>query len=63
MAAIIASSSSETAGDGPVLSLINKRLRALRKKLNRISQMEDSLSRGKILNKEQEETLPQQLFG
>ncbi|KAH6770689.1 glycine-rich protein [Perilla frutescens var. hirtella] len=61
MAAIIASSS-ETAGDGPVLSLINKRLRALRKKLNRISQMEDSLSRGKILNKEQEETLRSKSF-
>lgn len=43
--------------EGPVLSLINRRIRALRKKLNRISQMEDSLSKGKTLNKEQEETL------
>lgn len=41
--------------DGPVLNLINKRLRALRKKLNRITQMEDSISQGKTLNKEQEE--------
>nr|GMC88112.1 ATP-dependent RNA helicase A-like protein [Ipomoea batatas] len=43
--------------DGPVLSVINKRIRALKKKLNRISQMEDSLAKGKTLNKEQEETL------
>lgn len=62
MAPIAASSSSETAGEGPVLSLINKRLRALRKKLNRISQMEDSLSRGKLLNKEQEEALRSKPF-
>ncbi|KAK4423779.1 hypothetical protein Salat_1960800 [Sesamum alatum] len=57
MAAASASSSSEITTDGPVLNLINKRLRALRKKLNRISQMEESLSQGKTLNKEQEETL------
>ncbi|KAL7091511.1 hypothetical protein ACP275_12G110800 [Erythranthe tilingii] len=50
-------SSSDIITDGPVLNLINKRLRALRKKLNRISQMEESLSQGKALNKEQEETL------
>ncbi|KAL7149023.1 hypothetical protein ABFS83_05G012100 [Erythranthe nasuta] len=56
MAAASASLSSEIANEGPVLNLINKRLRALRKKLNRISQMEESLSQGKILNKEQEET-------
>lgn len=43
--------------DGPVLSLINKRLRALRKKYNRILQMEESLAQGKSLNKEQEEVL------
>lgn len=43
--------------DGPVLSVINKRLRTLRKKLTRILQMEESLSQGKTLNKEQEETL------
>ncbi|XP_022725832.1 uncharacterized protein LOC111282136 isoform X2 [Durio zibethinus] len=43
--------------DGPVLSLINKRLRALRKKYNRILQMEESVSQGKPLNKEQEEVL------
>ncbi|KAL3644549.1 hypothetical protein CASFOL_009729 [Castilleja foliolosa] len=56
-AAPAASSCSEITNDGPVLNLINKRLRALRKKLNRISQMEDSRSQGKVLNKEQEETL------
>lgn len=43
--------------DGPVLSLMNKRLRALRKKHNRILQMEESLVQGKSLNKEQEEVL------
>ncbi|XVE75175.1 hypothetical protein DITRI_Ditri12bG0074600 [Diplodiscus trichospermus] len=46
-----------TSSDGPVLSLINKRLRALRKKYNRILQMEESVSQGKPLNKEQEEVL------
>ncbi|KAJ3696087.1 hypothetical protein LUZ60_001464 [Juncus effusus] len=54
MAAIAAAESST---DGPVLSVISKRLRALRKKHNRILQMEESLSAGKILNKEQEEVL------
>ncbi|KAE8661012.1 hypothetical protein F3Y22_tig00116943pilonHSYRG00002 [Hibiscus syriacus] len=52
--------SSDAAGsvsEGPVLSFINKRLRALRKKYNRILQMEESLSHGKPLNKEQEEVL------
>ncbi|MCL7040458.1 hypothetical protein MKW94_023707 [Papaver nudicaule] len=43
--------------DGPVLNLMNKRLRALRKKYNRIIQMEEALSQGKTLNKEQEEVL------
>ncbi|KAL3636298.1 hypothetical protein CASFOL_020845 [Castilleja foliolosa] len=52
-----ASTCLEITNDRPVLNLINKRLRALRKKLNRISQMEDSRSKGKKLNKEQEETL------
>ncbi|XP_052172878.1 uncharacterized protein LOC127788527 isoform X2 [Diospyros lotus] len=43
--------------DGPVLNLINKRLRALRKKQNRISQMEEAIAQGKPINKEQEEVL------
>ncbi|MCL7030302.1 hypothetical protein MKW94_000588 [Papaver nudicaule] len=43
--------------DGPVLNLMNKRLRALRKKHNRIVQMEEAVSQGKPLNKEQEEVL------
>lgn len=46
--------------DGPVLTLINKRIRNLRKKLNRIAQLEQqSLSQGKsaIKNKEQEDLL------
>ncbi|XP_008807866.2 uncharacterized protein LOC103720099 isoform X2 [Phoenix dactylifera] len=43
--------------EGPVLGLISKRLRALRKKNNRILQTEESLAQGKSLNKEQEELL------
>ncbi|KAL6969531.1 hypothetical protein U1Q18_029243 [Sarracenia purpurea var. burkii] len=43
--------------DGPVLSLINKRLRALRKKYNRILQLEDSIAQGKSIEKEQEDVL------
>ncbi|XP_057777086.1 uncharacterized protein LOC130995711 [Salvia miltiorrhiza] len=62
MAAKASSSSFEISADGPVLSLINKRIRALRKKLNRISQMEESLSRGKSLNREQQETLRSKSF-
>ncbi|WOL08035.1 hypothetical protein Cni_G16787 [Canna indica] len=58
----MASSGTETAttaaaADGPVLSMMNKRLRALRKKHNRILQMEERLAQGKPLNKEQEEVL------
>jgi hypothetical protein len=45
------------ASDGPVLCVISKRLRALRKKHNRIVQMEESLAAGKTLNREQEEVL------
>ncbi|KAK3027842.1 hypothetical protein RJ639_041476 [Escallonia herrerae] len=56
MAAATAAAASD-ATDGPVLSLINKRLRALRKKQNRITQMEEAVSQGKPINKEQEETL------
>ncbi|XP_028085696.1 uncharacterized protein LOC114286690 [Camellia sinensis] len=43
--------------EGPVLSLINKRLRALRKKNNRILQLEDSIAQGKSIHKEQEDFL------
>jgi len=46
-----------TGADGPVLSVITKRIRALRKKHNRIIQMEESLAQGKTLNKEQQEVL------
>ncbi|KAJ8529173.1 hypothetical protein K7X08_036008 [Anisodus acutangulus] len=53
----MASTPASELSDGPVLSVINKRLRALRKKQNRILQMEESLSKGNVLNKEQEETL------
>ncbi|TYI33426.1 hypothetical protein ES332_A04G132300v1 [Gossypium tomentosum] len=56
-AATISSDSLATVSDGPVLSFINKRLRALRKKYNRILQMEESVSQGKTLNKEQEDVL------
>uniref|UniRef100_A0A1D1XK69 Glycine-rich protein n=1 Tax=Anthurium amnicola TaxID=1678845 RepID=A0A1D1XK69_9ARAE len=43
--------------DGPVMSMMSKRLRALRKRYNRILQMEEGLAQGKSLNKEQEEVL------
>lgn len=43
--------------DGPVLTMMNKRLRALKKKYNRILQIEDGKSQGKSINKEQEEVL------
>ncbi|KAK1313031.1 hypothetical protein QJS10_CPA06g00636 [Acorus calamus] len=46
-----------SATEGPVMNLMNKRLRNLRKKYNRIVQMEESASQGKPLNKEQEEVL------
>ncbi|KAE8688004.1 hypothetical protein F3Y22_tig00111005pilonHSYRG00139 [Hibiscus syriacus] len=56
MAAYVSSNATVTASsDGPVLGVINKRLRALRKKYNRILQMEESVSQGMPLNKEQEE--------
>lgn len=53
----MAAAAPSDASDGPVLSLINKRLRALRKKHNRILQMEEAISQGKPINKEQEEVL------
>ncbi|KAG6521893.1 uncharacterized protein LOC122052434 [Zingiber officinale] len=54
----MASSVSDSAlADGPVMTMMNKRLRALRKKHNRILQMEESIAQGKPLNKEQEEVL------
>lgn len=43
--------------EGPVLTRINKRLRALKKKYNRIAQIEESKAQGKQINKEQEEVL------
>uniref|UniRef100_A0A803MBJ9 Glycine-rich protein n=1 Tax=Chenopodium quinoa TaxID=63459 RepID=A0A803MBJ9_CHEQI len=57
MAATSTSSEPTSATEGPVLSVITKRLRALRKKLNRISQMEHSVAQGKTLNKEQQDVL------
>lgn len=53
----MAAAGASSVNDGPVLSVINKRLRALRKKYNRILRMEEMLSQGKTLNKEQEEAL------
>ena len=40
-----------------VMALISKRLRTHRKKYNRITEMEESISQGKTLNKEQKETI------
>ncbi|GAB2297264.1 hypothetical protein Dimus_031374 [Dionaea muscipula] len=54
---VTATTAAGNTADGPVLNLINKRLRALRKKQNRIVQMEESLSQGKTLNSEQQELL------
>ncbi|KAB5537587.1 hypothetical protein DKX38_015120 [Salix brachista] len=48
--------------DGPVLSLITKRLRALKKKQSRILQMEESIAQGKPINKEQEDVLRSKPF-
>lgn len=53
----MAATATSDVAEGPVMGLINKRLRALRKKYNRITQMEESISQGKTLNKEQEEVL------
>ncbi|EFJ10006.1 hypothetical protein SELMODRAFT_129003 [Selaginella moellendorffii] len=43
--------------DGPVLTMMNKRLRALKKKYNRIVQLEEAKEKGKAINKEQEDVL------
>ena len=43
--------------EGPVLVMMSKRLRALRKKVSRITQIEESKASGKRINKEQEEVL------
>jgi hypothetical protein len=53
----MAASAASEVSDGPVLSLLNKRIRNLRKKFNRISQMEEAIAQGKPINKEQEEVL------
>ncbi|XP_047318632.1 DEAD-box ATP-dependent RNA helicase 37-like [Impatiens glandulifera] len=53
----MAATDSMDASEGPVLNFINKRLRALRKKQNRILQIEDSLAQGKAINKEQEDLI------
>lgn len=57
----MASVSGSEVSDGPVLSLIGKKLRALKKKYNRILQLEESLAQGKPLNKEQEDLLKSKL--
>ncbi|XP_037460276.1 uncharacterized protein LOC119331208 isoform X2 [Triticum dicoccoides] len=43
--------------EGPVLSVVSKRLRVLRKKQNRIAQMEESVAAGKMLNQEQKQLM------
>ncbi|XP_010466896.1 PREDICTED: uncharacterized protein LOC104747029 [Camelina sativa] len=45
------------ATEGPVVALISKRLRAHRKKYNKIVGLEESISQGKTLNKDQVEIL------
>ncbi|XP_059446013.1 uncharacterized protein LOC132177631 [Corylus avellana] len=53
----MAASAASEVSEGPVLSLLNKRIRNLRKKFNRISQMEEAIAQGKLIKKEQEEVL------
>ena len=43
--------------DGPVLTVIAKRLRAFRKKLNQIKEVEDKVGEGKEINDDQREKL------
>jgi len=51
-------SGSSLVKDGPVLCLMNKRLRALKNKYNRILQIEESQAQGKVNNnKEQDDVL------
>ncbi|XP_020258537.1 uncharacterized protein LOC109834936 [Asparagus officinalis] len=57
----MASVSSSDVSEGPVLNLITKKLRALKKKHNRIIQLEESQAQGKTLNKEQEDLLKSKL--
>ncbi|CAN6323578.1 unnamed protein product [Urochloa humidicola] len=52
-----AAAAAPEAKDGPVLSVVSKRLRALRKKYNRITQTEVSLAAGKTINCDQEKLL------
>lgn len=47
--------------DGPVLTMMSKRLRALKKKYNRILQIEENKRQGKAINKEQENVVEQKL--
>ncbi|XP_042482469.1 uncharacterized protein LOC122062866 [Macadamia integrifolia] len=53
----MAASAASEVSEGPVLSLMTKRLRALRKKYNRIVQLEENIVQGKSINKEQEELI------
>ncbi|XP_037419011.1 uncharacterized protein LOC119283661 [Triticum dicoccoides] len=43
--------------EGLALSVVSKRLRALRKKQDRIAQMEESVAAGKVLNQDQKEVM------
>mmetsp|Transcript_6623 Transcript_6623/g.7611 ORF Transcript_6623/g.7611 Transcript_6623/m.7611 type:complete len:607 (+) Transcript_6623:223-2043(+) len=43
--------------EGPVLSLVTKKIRGLKKKLTRVQQIEEGLKEGKNINSEQEERL------
>ncbi|MED6114206.1 hypothetical protein PIB30_078146 [Stylosanthes scabra] len=57
MATTTSTTATNDVAEGPVLSVVNKRLRALRKKMNRIVHTEESVAQGKPINKEQEEVL------
>lgn len=58
---VACSANSSGVADGPVMTMMNKRLRALRKKYNRILQMEDRVAQGKSMNREQEDLLRSKL--
>eukprot|EP00976_Prorocentrum_cordatum_P105221 1194193-Prorocentrum_minimum.AAC.6 len=56
-AAKTVSDAEQLPGEGPVLSLITKKVRAIKKKLEKVRQLEESVSAGKVINAEQQAVL------
>jgi hypothetical protein len=48
---------SDAQGEGPLLSLFTKKIRTIRKKLEKIRQLEDTVTGGKAINQEQQAVL------